>query len=45
MIFDSNTQAETTPNEPYPRPIMKWTATVYGPVFQRTATPETEVRT
>ncbi len=39
-----HTQAETTPDEPYPRPIMQWTATVYGPVFQRVAAAGTEVR-
>lgn len=39
-----HTKEETTPGEPYPRPIMQWTATVYGPVFQRVAVPETEVR-
>lgn len=33
-------QAEVTPGEPYPRPIMSWTATVYQPAFSRLAPPD-----
>lgn len=33
---------QVTPKQPYPRPIMEWTAGVYGPVFDRLRTAQTE---